>query len=159
MKKVLLLLVAFATIGVANAQDSFDDPAPMMDLGGSGFELELNSLGIAISDGWDSVSGQGIQVSPSFDFFSGGFKFAPEVDLNLIAAEGQVAFGILPGVKIGHDNIYFVGSYNFTLETPYYGLGGSIPLGNGNAINLSFQGGSVSDLGIGYATVGYALKF
>lgn len=158
MKKVLLTLTVVLTTLSTFAQTSLDD-IPMYNIsGGSGFEIEANFLSVAASDGIDTASGSGIQISPSYDFFSGSFKFAPEVDLNLVTADGIVAFGVLPGLKIGHDNIYGVVSYNIGADVPYFGIGGSIPVGD-NAINISAQGGRIADIGIGYVSVGYAFKF
>ena len=157
MKKVLLLLVAFATIGVANAQDSFDDTMPMMDIGNQ-FEITPSFVSVAISDGYDTYSANGLQLTLAYDLVSSGFMLAPEVDLNLAAIEDQVVFGVIPGLKIGHDNIYFVGSYNFKAAATYYGIGGFIPVSDNGGITLQLQGGNIDGLGVGYGSVGYTFK-
>ena len=152
MKKVLLLTIALiGTFSIASAQD-FD--APMMDLD-SQWELTGSYVSVGVADSYGN-SGQASAggLSIAYDFFGGGFKLAPEVDIIL----GAGGVGFLPGLQIGHDNIYALASYD-----PDFGLlagaGGRIDLGDVSAISLGIQGGSAYGIGVGYVTVGYTYKF
>ena len=153
MKKVLLLTIALiGTFSIASAQD-FD--APMMDLD-SQWEITVGAVQAAVADGYgNSASVTGGQVSIAYDFFDTSFKLAPEVDFNVAGG----SFGFLPGLQIGHDNIYGLLTYNIDLEVPYYGIGGRIDLNESSAISLGLQGGKWAGIGIGYGNIGYTFKF
>lgn len=152
MKKLFLSLIAVVAVTLsANAQD-FD--APMMSLD-SQWELSGSILSVAVSDGIDTYAAQGGQVAIAYDIFESGFKLAPEVDINFAGG----AVGFIPGLQVGHDNIYALASYNTVLSSLYYGVGGRIDLGDVSAISIQLQGGSYEGVGIGYVSAGYTFKF
>ena len=153
MKKLFLSLIAVVAVSLsANAQSFDSDGFASLD---SKWELSGSYVSAAVSDGINTITGGGGQISIAYDFFDGGFKLAPEVDLNFAAGE----FGVIPGLQVGHDNIYALASYNSSLSIPYLGVGGRIDLGDSSAISLQIQGGQFEGLGIGYGSVGYTFKF
>lgn len=156
MKKLLFLLALIGTIGAANAQNFDSNGFASLD---SQWELTGGLLSVAASDGYDTVQAFGSQISIAYDFFEGGFKLAPEADVNFLFAGGATAVGFIPGVQVGHDNIYALVSYNITGSTPYYGLGGRIDLGDTSAISVGIQGGNINGIGVGYGNVGYTFRF
>ena len=161
----LITIIAIALSTMTFAQTQLDNVKGGSDnFNESGFGITASALGVAVSDGYEAIQANGLQISLEVDFAANsGFRFAPEVDLNVVTDGVDVVFGFIPGVQIGHDNIYALASYNTQLNVPYFGLGGLIPVGGSGGIQLQLQGSAVNvdgfAYGIGYGSIGYTFKF
>ncbi len=160
MKKLIFLFVAVLGMGAANAQ----------------FEIEVapGITWINVTTSGGGVSGEAnasdfqFQSAVSYDFVQEG-KLKAGLDLRGIYLDGEVDF--MPGINIGHDNIYGKVSYFTDQEQLAFGVAGDIPIGfnlslkpqimfssdtfGGNAGGINFNSTSEGT----YATIGVAYKF
>ena len=142
MRIIILIIFAICIAGTVKGQD-----------------ISLKGSSFALSEGSDIYTVQGGQLGLGYDLSKKGFNLTPEVDFNLVFSNSDFTLAIIPGLKLGHDNFYFVSSYDFTYEIPYYGIGGLIPVTeNGSGISLKIQAGMLNGYAIGYGSFGYTFK-
>ncbi len=117
------MFVAILSLGVANAQ----------------FEIEAapGLLFQNVSTSGVDVSAEDFQIqgAVSYDLAASKFLIAPEAR-GLLVNEN---FKFLPGLNVGHDNIYLKGNFDVDTEDFFIGIAGSIPLGAESGWNLKPQ--------------------
>ena len=152
MRTIILIIFAICIAGTIKGQEIATESKK--------FDISLNLFNsIAVSEDFNTYLAKGGQISFGHDFSKEGFLIGPELDLNWVVINSKTKFSMIPSLKIGHNNFFAIGSYNLMLETPYYGVGGVIPITkNGSGISLQIQGGLYSGFAVGYASFGYTIK-